>query len=329
MPRLRYFGVNLGHYQHEDPAKLRAAGFNALRIPAMPDDQDLPAYLDACRQAGVAGGVVFSNETLAPFPSYQAAARYFRRWLREHAALYFLGNESDAGPESAESSRLSAEAWNRLADAFRPALAGEPVYVIGTVTGDPNRLAGYNLAGFTGLDNHAYAQTPETVGAMLAGYDPLCAQFGLRERIVSEYGWPHPDPDLRGRYLAAMARAFEGLGLVGAFVYCWDLAQHPQPFGVMDHGQPTAAVPHLQALGYGDPPPAPPTEEHRPMYEFILGVRAEADRLRAQGVDVGEPLENETYPFPGAPYSFQTTTTGLFVYSAQGNVVHFFRAEGK
>lgn len=62
--------------------------------------------------------------------------------------------------------------------------------------------------------------------------------------------------------------------------------------------------------------------------EFILGIKAEAERLKKLGIDVGVPLEHETYLVEGAPYSLQFTTKGYFMYSRVGHVAHFFKAEG-
>lgn len=62
--------------------------------------------------------------------------------------------------------------------------------------------------------------------------------------------------------------------------------------------------------------------------EFILGIKAEAERLKRLGIDVGVPLEHETYLVEGAPYSLQFTTKGYFMYARAGHTVHFFKAEG-
>lgn len=65
---------------------------------------------------------------------------------------------------------------------------------------------------------------------------------------------------------------------------------------------------------------------------FVLGVQAEAERLRGLGIDVGEPLANERYlknPDGKDILSLQSTVNGLFIYDPEGNIVHFFRAAGR
>lgn len=66
--------------------------------------------------------------------------------------------------------------------------------------------------------------------------------------------------------------------------------------------------------------------------QFVLGIKAEAERLRGLGIDVGEPLSNERYlknPDGTDALSLQTTTKGLFLYDPLANIVHFFGAAGR
>lgn len=66
--------------------------------------------------------------------------------------------------------------------------------------------------------------------------------------------------------------------------------------------------------------------------QFVLGVKAEADRLRGLGIDVGDPLSNEHYlkgPDGKDVLSLQATSKGLFIYDPLANVVHFLAAAGR
>lgn len=67
--------------------------------------------------------------------------------------------------------------------------------------------------------------------------------------------------------------------------------------------------------------------------EFILGMKAEAERLAALGIDVGKPLEAEQaiHDVPGGKQiaAYQETERGLFFYSTEGNTVHFLEAAGR
>ncbi len=109
--------------------------------------------------------------------------------------------------------------------------------------------------------------------------------------------------------------------------------QGDQAFGLVDaQGRPrpafqafreTVAALLGESLEEEDVPPPPPGPE------FILGIKAEAERLRAKGIDVGTPLEHEVYPYQDSPYSYQTTTRGKFEYSRAAKVAHFYKAEGR
>ena len=68
------------------------------------------------------------------------------------------------------------------------------------------------------------------------------------------------------------------------------------------------------------------------MAEFVLGIAAEAARLKDLGIDIGEPLADEHYlknPDGADVLSLQPTTKGLFIYDPAGNMVYFLEALGK
>lgn len=68
------------------------------------------------------------------------------------------------------------------------------------------------------------------------------------------------------------------------------------------------------------------------MAEFVLGMKAEADRLAALGIDVGEPLADEQplYDTAGGLQiaAYQRSSKGLFWYDAGSNTVCFLVAAG-
>lgn len=66
-----------------------------------------------------------------------------------------------------------------------------------------------------------------------------------------------------------------------------------------------------------------PLAPTNPSYSFQFGFEAKAQEL---GRDiVGDPIENEYYV--GDHHSIQFTTTGIMMYSKEGNKVHFLKAE--
>ena len=66
--------------------------------------------------------------------------------------------------------------------------------------------------------------------------------------------------------------------------------------------------------------------------QFVLGILTEANRLKALGINVGAPLENEVpiHATPGGEQiaAYQRTANGLFWYSAKSNTVCFLPAAG-
>jgi len=288
---MKYFGVNVGHDPVYRAKDIALVGFNSIRI-VLQRHVYLRPYIEECHEAGLAVLGIITGESFdfreqgRQMTIDEAAVYYAGTYAADERGrnldLLNIGNETDGqeGVNTDGSWTISADHFNRMKTAFvREFRARNPGILlcgVGTVTGQPDRLDGYNLNGLDTLDNHAYAQWPETVGGMLGNYD----RFGL-PRIVSEFGWPDSDAAARGRYIRDMARALDALGVVGAWVYCWSLNQHVQPFGVVDRrGGFTAAIPFIQELGYGpgavtspivplpvpEPPPPPVPTPTGPYY---------------------------------------------------------------
>lgn len=272
---LKLLGANIGHEPlHFAPADIRAAGFNAVRIPLRKDTaQAIADFTELAHDHGMAVIIVVAHESIR-FPpagytfddpeydgdersAYQRAADFYVPiFARPTVDVDFwqVGNESDGDPA------INHESWcmepadlNSLLGAWVPAIRArrEDAFILGPglVTGQPDYLDHINLTGLSALCPHPYAQTPETVESLLDGY----RRFGL-PFLLTEFGWPHPDPDRRGRYLADMVRVFEAQpDVLGACWYNLDALQlHPQPFHLMEWGQPTAALAYVQALQYPD-----------------------------------------------------------------------------
>lgn len=68
------------------------------------------------------------------------------------------------------------------------------------------------------------------------------------------------------------------------------------------------------------------------MPEYLLGIKAEADRLTALGYDVGEPLADEVplHAVPGGTqtHAVQFSSQGVFWYDAASNKVWFLPGAG-
>ncbi len=325
--RLQFFGPNVGHDPVYHPSDIASAGFNSLRIVGQRHVY-LRDYFGECQTYGIEPAMVICNESFnfdGRRMTYPEAAEYYAgtyagRDDGRGVACWMIGNETDGvAGENPESGLMAVDEFNEMARAFLQSIRARdeavPIYAVGTVTGDPNRLEGYDFTGFTGLDNHAYAQWPESVGGMLGNYDRFDERYGLTSRICSEFGWPDGSPSNRGQYVAGMAAAFETLGLAGAWVYCWELAQHAQPFGIGSRfGQPLEeALQYIRPLGYtpgaqapvepAEPLPEPPVQ---PAYVFAQGFLRMADRLGTE--IVGQAAGKQWFPSPGV--AFQQTTAG-------------------
>lgn len=330
MGKMQWFGVNVGHDPVYHPADIAAAGFNSLRIVGQRHVY-LRDYFGECQTYRVQPAMVICNESFAfdgrnMTPTEAAeyyAGTYAGRDDGRGVAVWMIGNETNGDAKvNPESGVLTADAFNEMARAFIAAIRARdeavPIYAVGTVTGDPNRLEGYDFTGFTGLDNHGYAQWPETVQGMLGNYDRFDSQYGLQSRICSEFGWPDPSASARGQYVANMVQSFENLGLAGAWVYCWELAQHAQSFGIgSQYGRPLEeALQFIRPLGYnGAQSVEPPVIVPDPPQTVLQFQRGFARLAVALGVDVvGQPTHPEFFPAPAI--CWQKTTTGLMSWVA-------------
>jgi hypothetical protein len=285
MMRLDWLGVNVGYDPVYSPGQIAAAGFNSLAIVAM-KQTDLTGYVRDCERVGVVPCLCIAGGSLDGFASVEeAAAHYASRYPT--VRVWTLLNEADGQREVHDDGSwvMDDDEASRILRVFTRRFPRDVhLYAIGTVTGqpsyfnDPDGPGVLDLAGCDGLDNHAYAQWPNTVWSMLGNYDAIDARFGLRERVIREFGWPHPDPAERGKYIAGMVRAIEdgndqrqreGKSVVrGMWVYCWADEQHVKPFHVND----PACLAHVRTLAYAPgSTPSPPVFNPNP-HDFWIGT---------------------------------------------------------
>ena len=331
--RLKYFGPNVGYADTLfDPVAIGKAGFNAVAINLTKRDlSKLRIFIAKCHLIGiqVCGRVV--GGSLDGYANPREAALDY---VTLGCDLLTIGNETDGSVDvNIDGSWIqSKNDWERMREAFVDVFRGTtPMYGPGTVTGDPEKLRPFTLGGLTGVDNHLYTATPDTIDDMLESYDQFDNTYGFKERLSSEWGWPVPDPEQRGQYVYDLIRATERMNdfrrvpLVGMFPYCWDDVQHVQDF-YLNH--PTI-ISHIKRLGYGpeEVPIVPPVIAPVNNFEFVLGVKAKAAELRAKGIDVGTPLMHERYPWEGVDFSYQRTTTGKFEWDTIAQVVQFYASK--
>lgn len=353
---LGFFGVNVGHDPVFRADQIRKAGFNDIRLVMQRrSDVNLSDYIKECHDNGVhvtgqiAKESLFWRDQNRVMSAAEAADFYAWTYCQGSSgdldALSVL-NEADGDPNS------NPESWclpPQEADVYlkefltsvRHFNGNIPMYAIGTVTAQPSYVRALNqevLRQYTALDIHAYAQWPNTVLGMIHNYD----EFGMNY-IVNEFGWPHPDPNERGRYIHDMVKAFESdLKILGASLYCYDLLQHPEPFGVVDHGKFTTAIPHIQSLGYRGFPTLPHLPPTPPRGKFASGPDGLFDFGKWALMEpqiIGEAIGfDETNVAP--EWQTQATTKGILswvgekglsfiTYPDKQDVVHIYRWDGK
>lgn len=260
--RLTWFGPNMGYppFDSIDPAVVGRAGFNCV-VLNLTDHPSLPNYVLRCKAAGMAvvGRVV--SGSLDRFPNPRTAARYYARM---GPSVVTLGNEIDGHPDvNNDGSWFQSQAeWAAMRVPFVEEFEGVcslygPGTVTDTVPGEADELDLFPLQGLTGLDNHSYAQWPNTIMGLFGRFDRFDAQYGFTGRFCSEFGWPDADPAARGQYIVDMVRAVETgneariaagkTPIVAMLPYCWDRDQHSAPF-YLNHPR---AIERIQMLGYG------------------------------------------------------------------------------
>lgn len=346
--RLNFFGVNVGHDPVFRADQIRLAGFNNIRLVMQRrSDVNLGSYIKECHDNGVHVTGQIAKESLwwkdqnREMSPAEAADFYAWTYCQKSSgdldALSVL-NEADGDPkENPESWCLSPQEANVYLAEFLKSVRhfnGDiPLYAVGTVTAQPSYVRALDqsiLREYTALDIHAYSQWPNTVLSMIHNY----VEFGMKY-VVQEFGWPHPDPEERGRYIKSMVQVFESdPDIIGASLYCYDLSQHSEPFGVVDHGVFTSAIVHIQDLGYtGFPVKFPPPV---PKGKFAAGLGFEKwGRLEPK--IIGEPIGwDETNVAP--QWQTQATTNGILswvggkghsfiTYPDKEDKVHIYRWE--
>lgn len=347
---LDWLSVNVGHDPVFRAKDIARGGFNSIRI-VLQKHVDLFPYIAECHQEGLEVHGQIAHESLASngkdMSPDEGAILYANFYCVPENPVHLdslsVLNEADADPNNNDGSWcLPPNEADTFLAAFlyriRSVNRDIPLYAVGTVTGQPSYVRALDqsvLRQYTALDIHAYAQWPNTVAEMIGNYD----EFGM-PYIVHEFGWPHPDPATRGEYIYNMVKTFENMGnVLGAGLYCWDLSQHPSPFGVVDHGRFTAAIPYIQRLGYsptgaiGPLPPSPPL-----LGQFIREFDFEKWWKMERNI-IGEPIGfDETNVAP--QWQMQPTTKGIIQWVAgkglafvtypdkNTNEVHIYRWDG-
>lgn len=299
-------GINCdpaNEFGRPDPAELKRLGFFSVRFVAR-GSTVCRNYFTDCAGVNLGTYLVYGSEDQRPLEELIE--------MFPGATCWILGNEPDGQPPS--SWVMDPTQWMSFhqinAAVVRQHSPSSMIATAGLASGNPGWAAPYLPSmSYDLLNIHCYAGDAENKRALLKAYR-----------------------DIRGDVLMAGEWYWEAAG-IPAYVdmlkeecyasqfFCWD-SRMVQNFGLMDqHG----LTPEGHALlGTMEEQPVPP-----PQYEFVLGIKQEAERLADLGIDVGRPAEPETYPYSDSPYSYQVTTKGYFMYSRTAKIVHFYPAAGK
>lgn len=279
LSNIEIFHTNTGHDAAYEPRQIRSVGFNGDRIVAQAHLLDKHRdYIKRCHEHGVAIVLCFARE------SFENAVAGYRMTYGQAINLYTdafispdvvvdyweIGNEFRGG--GYESWTLSDEQVNDLLLACVPVIRAKHqeslIIAPSTVDGQPSSYAGVRLDLVDFLNPHFYAQTEESIDGFLDAHKEQARRTRLGTFFLTEGGWPNADPILRGSYIQGMMEKMDLRGDVyGVGWYNYESRQHhPQPFYVVDNGQPTAAVAFLRDLRVGNAfvlpgvarPPEPP-----------------------------------------------------------------------
>ncbi len=313
---------------------------------------DLDEYFAELLNAGITPVAVIANESFEEGIDrrlgYSEAARLYFDWYWQHLRVLQVGNEWDHSSDSSwtlgsnELYNLVGAFWEErqssgLQDRTRIILGG-------AVSGDPNFLDTITdtLPLVDGISIHPYGQRANGVPApsgnfgdaeyLIQRYKDKLLDLGQPKPIyVTEWGVSSDEvgEDAQADYCENFASMLRyNSDVVAAMHFC-----HHEYAGFGEYRPDGSVKPvqeRLRRVASGQNPFLRSLEGNSNMaYEFKLGIKTKAEELRAKGIDVGTPLENETYPYENSPYSYQFTTKGKFEYSKTANRAHFFLAAGE
>lgn len=299
-------GLNVdpeNHHGRPDPAELKRLGFTSVRFVARGSTVCRDYFTD-CAGVGLDTYICYASEDQRPLEELIE--------MFPGATCWILGNEPDGQPPS--SWIMSPTQWAAFhqvnAAKVRQYSPNSMVATAGLCSGNPDWAKPViNNLSYDLLNIHLYAGDAENKRELLSAYRALRGDV----LMVGEWYWEAAGIPPYVKMLDEECFASQW--------FCWSDGM-VDGFGLLRKNG--TKKPEYNALVGTMEEPVPP-----PQYEFVLGIKAEAERLNSIGINVGVPMENETYPFPNAPYSFQTTTKGFFQYSKVAQAVHFIPAAGK
>lgn len=287
-------------------------------------------YLKSLKDSGLKVWLCIAKESIGDM-SFKDAAYYYLYRYSGFLDYLQVGNEWDHISNS--SWTLSPDELFDLVYSFwsNPLIRDIPIILGGAVSGDAERLGDITrtLSLLDGISIHPYGQRASESHVAPSGdfgvaerlfdtYQSKLTQLGFNIKMyVSEYGVSSDQVSLdkQAEYVGEFALMLRNSKTIYAGIH---FCQHNYlGFGVRDRNE--QIKPKLYNLLKSA------AQGQVMAYSFAFGIKDKADALKARGIDVGLPLEPETYPYPNSPYSYQFTTKGKFEYSKVANIVHFFQ----
>lgn len=338
-------GVNVRADGSDNPAEVAKVFPNGVvRVVLLPH-LDQGWYFDWCRAHGLLVWAVVASESLFP-EGIAHTARIYRERYKGKIDFLQVGNEWDHVSDSSWTltpGELYDLIWHFRNEFPRGTV---PLVLGGAVSGDPNFLDAIirSLELVDGVAIHPYGQRAYPgepapagnfgeAGELFDRYAIRLLELGFNIRLyASEWGvssWEVGE-ERQAHYCGRFSTMLrENTKIRVGIHFC----KHPYlGFGWQDErtGKWKAVRDSLKRAAEGQEPLPPEGVTPMPaeQYFFVFGMKTKVDELKAAGIDVGKPLEPETYPYPGSPYSYQVTERGLLIYSAKANKVHFFQGAG-
>ena len=222
-----------------DPAALKAAGFNWVRLVSRPQP-GVSAYIQQCQQAGIKVLAVIAGESMQNGVPYK---------LDPPPDVYQLGNEPDG--EGVSSWKMDQDAYTRLWNTHAAGL-NAPAIAAGLCSDDPPGWIENLLPGLQprprALAVHPYGATVDDAQDLFESFAELQFPLWLTEWNPLPRDWTDQTVETD---MAAVWAIFSSKA-EAAFWFCWSDGMVPG-LGLVDgQGQPKPAYADLaQSMGSG------------------------------------------------------------------------------
>lgn len=233
---MAHIGINVARDGSISPSLVRSLGATWIRVVAT-HDNNLRAYLQACRDVGLRVLMVLARESFADTLSKDARLRQYDDLYRELVDAWQVGNEPDL--ESESSWTMPQQEFVQLGQLTRLRMPAAHLVAGGLASGQTNWLAGVDLAWADSVGVHPYlkdARNPndledlQDVQDLLADYQDKVGSLPL---VITEWGWWGDEERRATEETRDMIAWAAGTLDIGAFFYFCASDTMVPPFGLV------------------------------------------------------------------------------------------------